>query len=148
MMIRSTLLASLMVTGIAGAQTPNRTETRPVLTTATKAFHVKQILNSKVSIQGDISIGTVDDIVFGEDGMIDYLIIDNKGRLVTVPWEAAKFDFDKRVATVAITNEVYSTIPTYTVKEYPQFYSPAYRTDIYRYYKLTPRVDRRIDRRP
>jgi len=126
---------------------PPRTEVRPTDTAPMQTFRVKQVLGSKVSVQDNISVGTVEDVVFRTDGMIEYLIVDNGGKLTTVPWEAAKFDYDKRIATVHITNDVYTTIPTYTVKEYPAFHTPTYQTEIYRYYKLNPRQERRIERR-
>jgi hypothetical protein len=94
-------------------------------------------------IQGNMNIGTVDDIVFDDAGQIEYLIVDNGGKLVTIPWEAAKFNLEQRAATVNITPEVYKTIPTYTVQTYPQFFAPTYRTDVYRFYGLTPRPLRR-----
>src|SRR3569623_990025 len=47
-------------------------------------FRAKQILGSKVSLQGDASVGTVDDIVLDESGNVDYLIdVNNEERLVT-----------------------------------------------------------------
>jgi len=107
------------------------------------AYRAKQVLGTKVVIQGNTNIGTVEDIVFDDAGQIDYLIVDNGGKLVSVPWEAAKFNFEQRTASVNITPDVYRTIPTYTVQTYPQFFAPTYRTDVYRYYGLTPRPFRR-----
>lgn len=114
---------------------------------ANREYRVKQVLGTKVHIQGDLAIGTVDDIVFDDSGYIEYLIVLNEGKLVTVPWEAAKFNFENRTATVNITREQYRVIPTYTVERYPTFYSPAYRVEIYKHYGLTPRQERRIDRK-
>ena len=48
---------------------------------------------------------------------------------------------------MSIAPDVYKTIPTYTVTTYPAFYTPTYRTDIYKVYGLTPRELRRIERR-
>src|SRR5438046_1020970 len=67
------------------------------------AYRAKQVLGAKVSLKGDLSIGTVDDIVFSDAGQIEYLIVANEGKLVTVPWEAAKFDFEKQTATISIS---------------------------------------------
>jgi len=108
------------------------------------AYRAKQVLGAKVSLKGDLSIGTVDDIVFSDAGQIEYLIVANEGKLVTVPWEAAKFDFEKQTATLSITQEQYKVIPTYTVREYPVFFEPTYRTQVYRWYGLTPRPFARI----
>jgi hypothetical protein len=119
-----------------------RVERAPVETH--HAYRAKQVLGAKVSLKGDLSIGTVDDIVFSDAGQIEYLIVANEGKLVTVPWEAAKFDFEKQTATLSITQDQYKVIPTYTVREYPVFFEPTYRTQVYRWYGLTPRPFARI----
>ena len=98
-------------------------------------------------MQNNTAIGTVEDLVFDDAGNMEYLIVstgDNK--LITVPWDAAKFDLEKKTATLTITQDVYKTIPTYTVTTYPQFYAPTYRTQVYKYYNLTPRELRRMER--
>ena len=97
------------------------------------------MLGTKVNIQGNVNIGTVEDIVFDDAGQVEYLVVDNGGKLVSVPWEAAKFNFQQRTATLNITQEQFRTIPTYTVQTYPQFFTPAYRTQVYKYYGMTPR---------
>lgn len=100
---------------------------------------MKQVLGAKVSLKGDLAIGTVDDVVFSDSGAVEYMIVANEGKLVTVPWEAAKFDFDKRTATLDITQEQYKVIPTYTTRDYPVYFEPTYRTQVYGYYRLKPR---------
>ena len=64
---------------------------------------MKQVLGPKVSIENNVAIGTVDDLVFDDYGRVEYLIVQNEGKLVTVPWEAAKFNFEQRTAVVNIT---------------------------------------------
>jgi len=113
----------------------------------TPTFRAKEVLGTKVSISGGSEIGTVEDLVFDDAGNLDYMIVDNGGKLFTVPWEAAKFDLAKKTAVLTITQDVYKTIPTYTTTTYPSFYTPTYRTDIYKVYGLTPRELRRLDRR-
>jgi hypothetical protein len=111
-------------------------------------FRAKQILGSKVTLEGDSSAGTVDDIVIDEHGNVDYLIVVNsENRLVTVPWDAARFNPEKRMAVVHIAPEKFRQAPTYTVTQYPNFATPAYRTEIYRWYGLTPGQERRAIRR-
>jgi hypothetical protein len=94
-----------------------------------------------------VAIGTVDDIVFNDEGYIEYLVVLNDGKLVAVPWQAAKFNFDSRVATLNITQERFREVPTFTVQTYPNLYDPTYRTRIYGYYGITPGQERRIERR-
>jgi len=113
----------------------------------TPTFRAKEVLGTKVSITGGTEIGTVEDLVFDDAGNLEYMVVDNGGKLITVPWEAAKFDLGKKTATLSITQDVYKTIPTYTTTTYPSFYTPTYRTDIYKVYGLTPRQLRVLDRR-
>jgi PRC-barrel domain len=121
-----------------------RVETPPAATAdAGRAYRVKQLLGTKVSLKGDISIGTVDDVVISDAGDVEYLIVANDGKLVTVPWGAAKFNFEKQTATLEITQDQYRAIPTYTVREYPTFFEPTYRTQVYGWYGLKPRAWRR-----
>lgn len=116
---------------------------------AAVTYRAKQILNSKIMLGTGTtaaSVGTVDDIVFDQAGNLEYLIVANEGKLVTVPWDAAKFDLKSQTATLSITPEVYKTIPTYTATTYPDFWTPAYRTQTYKYYNLTPRELRVLNR--
>ena len=115
---------------------------------AAATFRAKQVLGSKILIQNNTAIGTVEDLVFDDAGNMDYLIVstaDNK--LITIPWDAAKFDVEKKTAIIAITPERFKAIPTYTVTTYPNFYTPTYRTEVYKFYGLTPRELRRIERK-
>lgn len=113
-----------------------------------QAYRAKQIIGSKVSIDNNTDVGTVDDIVLDDHGNVDYLIVANsENKLVTVPWDAAVFNAEKRMATVHIAPKVYQTIPTYTVEQYPAFATPTYRTQVYKYYGLTPGQERRAIRR-
>lgn len=140
------LAAVLAVTGASafGQAPPPRPGT--TVDTTAPTFRAKQVLGTKVMIAGDTNVGTVEDLVFDDAGNLEYMIVDNGGKLTTVPWEAAKFNFEKKVATLAITADQYKVIPTYTVTTYPSFYTPAYRTEVYKYYGLTPRDLRRLRR--
>lgn len=119
----------------------------PGSATPTTVYRAKQVLGSKIFIQGNVVIGTVEDLVFDDAGNLEYMIVANDGKLVTVPWEAAKFNFENHTAVVNLTAEQYKTIPTYTTTTYPEFYSPTYRTQVYRFYNLNPRELRRLERR-
>lgn len=132
------MLSPLFI-GVALGEAPLKE--RPA-TDSVNAHRAKQVLGSKVYIQGDVSVGTVDDMVFNDSGNLEYLIVVNEGKLVTVPWEAAKFNFEKQTASINITQEQYKAIPTYTIREYPVYFEPAYRTRVYKWYGLTPRIRR------
>jgi sporulation protein YlmC with PRC-barrel domain len=109
-------------------------------------YRAKQILGSKIMIQNNTQIGTVDDIVFDQAGNLEYLIVANDGKMVTVPWEAAKFNLKSQTGVVNITPEVYKNLPTYTTTTYPDFFAPDYRTTTYKYYGLRPGQLRRLNR--
>jgi sporulation protein YlmC with PRC-barrel domain len=130
---------------------PLQPSAQPVPTTAGD-LHVrrmKQVLGTRVSISGGTGVGTVEDIVFTDQGCIDYLIVSDQGRYVPVPWTAAKFDYDRRTAIVNITPERYREVPVFTGTTYPNFYEPSYMTRVYGYYGIAlPERHRRIDRRP
>ena len=111
------------------------------------AYRAKEILGTKVSIQNNSAVGTVDDIVFTDAGEVEYLVVESGGKLVTVPWATAVFNPSQRTATVNISPDQYRAIPTYTVTTYPQFFTPTYRSEVYRYYGLTPGQLRRLERR-
>jgi sporulation protein YlmC with PRC-barrel domain len=107
----------------------------------------KSLLGAKVTLQAGTGVGTVDDIVFTDEGVVDYLIVSTGGKYVTVPWEAAKLNFEKRTAVIDLPAEQFQKIPTYTPEQYPNFYAPTYRTEVYRYYNLKPGQERRLERR-
>ncbi len=135
-------LALLALVGLALAQENVGTQPR-----SAGALRAKSVIGAKVSLQGGTSAGIVDDVVLSQEGVVDYLIVSENGKLVTVPWDAAKFNFEQRTAVINIAPEAYRQIPTYTTERYPEFYTPAYRTQIYKTYGLTPGQERRLDRR-
>ena len=111
------------------------------------SYRAKEVLGAKVQIEGERSVGTIDDIVLDDHGNVDYLIVLTADKeLVTVPWDAASFQPKQRVAKVNITQEKFEKIPTYTTEKYPVF-TPEYRNQTYKYYGLTPGQARRAVRR-
>jgi len=146
--LRATFTALLLSVGGLGSAADPPKPGVPLAPATLRTYRAKEVLGTKIMIQNNTAIGTVDDIVFDEAGNLDYLIIATGGnKLITVPWEAAQFDVEKKTGIVSLTPDAYKTIPTYTVTTYPQFYTPTYRTDIYKVYGLTPRELRRIERR-
>jgi len=146
--LRSGIAVVVLATafGISVAQVRDPNQKTPKSSSGA-AFRAKSILGSTVQLQGNMKAGTVEDIVIDEEGVIDYFIVSDGGKLVTVPWEAAKFNFEQRTAVINITQEQYRQIPTYTAERYPDFYTPTYRTQVYKYYNLTPAQERRFERR-
>lgn len=142
--LRTCLALGILVTamGFVLAQQPREGEKR-----GAPSLRAKNILGSKVQLQGDTQVGSIEDIVFDDEGVIDYFIVSEGGKFVTVPWEAAKFNFEKRTAVINISAERFRKIPTFTSDRYPEFYTPAYQTEIYGYYDLKPGQSRRLERR-
>lgn len=130
--------------------TPATPAAPPATTDAsgTLAYRAKGVIGSRVSIRGDIAVGIVDDIVFNDRGIIEYLVVVNENRFVTVPWQATKFNYDRRTAFVDIAQDRFRRVPTYTATTYPNYFAPRYRSEIIEYYGLSPIENRRIERRP
>src|SRR5262249_55826002 len=149
----STAVALLLTAGLSevSAQQPAQPQPQPAAqpqppVAATATFRAKQVLGSKVFIQGNTGIGTVEDIVFDDAGNLEFLVVSDGGKLVTVPWEAAKFNLTHRPAVINTPPEQYKVTPTYTVQTSPQYFTPAYRTEVYKFYNLPPRELRRLER--
>lgn len=146
-----TVTAALLLTvgGFVFADPPRAEPVKPAPPAANSpTFRAKQVLGTKIMIQNNTAVGTVEDLVFDDAGNLEYMIVstgDNK--LITVPWDAAKWDLEKKTGTINVAEDVYKKIPTYTVTTYPSFYTPTYRTEVYKVYGLTPRDLRRIERR-
>jgi hypothetical protein len=140
--------AFLLTAGVLSAQQPVPIRPADPAQPAASAttYRAKQVLGSKIMIANNTAIGTVDDIVFDGAGNLEYLVVANDGKLVAVPWDAAKFDLKSQTAVLTITPEVYKTIPTFTATTYPDFWAPTWRTTTYKYYGVTPRELRRIER--
>jgi hypothetical protein len=137
---------------VIGQGTQQQTTQQPTTADSRQpqTHRARSVLGTNVSIQGGLSIGRVEDIIFDDDGYVDYLIVLNQGKYVTVPWQAAKFNFEQRTATVNITQQQFQQVPTFTVQNWPTF-DAAYQQRIYGFYGLTPherRIERRIERRP
>ena len=150
----STLTVALAAAGAAAQQPAPAVQPGTAVQPggAVAAYRAKDILGTKVAVQSNTGVGTVDDIVFSANGDVEYLIVATQdGKLTTVPWAAATFNPAQRTAVLDIPVQRWQSMPTYTVQTYPQFFTPTYRTEVYRYYGLTPtefrRLDRKIDRR-
>ena len=141
--------AILMGTGPVHGQVqqPVGTIPQPAARPADEVLRASRVLGSSISIRGDVGIGTVDDIVLTRDGAVDYLVVRKADRYVLVPWQAARFNFERRTGVVDIPQETYREIPTFTRESWPNVYDPTYRTRIYRFYGIRPGAGVRIERR-
>ncbi len=146
---KATLAAALALVG--GGYGMAQTATKEAVIGAgagpSQALRAKSILGSSVALEGGTAVGTVYDIVLNEDGVVDYVVVAEGTKLVTVPWEATKFNFEKRTAVINVPAEKFREIPTFTADRYPNFYAPEYRVQVYRHYGITPGRERRLERR-
>src|SRR5947209_6660335 len=99
-MLRTSLrmgFAAVLLTSTAGLILAQVAQPQPQIgTTPAVTLRAKQILGAQVSLQGgNAGVGTVEDIVLNGDGVIDFLIVAEGGKLVTVPWEAARFNQER-----------------------------------------------------
>jgi len=131
----------------AQAQAKVQVQTQQPIAGPHHTLRAKSIMGAQISIQGSNSVGTIQDIILNDDGVVEYFVVGDGTKNFTVPWEAAKFNFENRTAVININQEQFRQIPTYTVNQYPDFYAPAYRTQVYRYYGITPGRERRLERR-
>lgn len=112
------------------------------------SIRAKQVIGAKVSIQNDVAIGTVDDIVLSDAGDVEYLIvITSDKKLVTVPWSTTRWGKDFKSATVNISPDQFKVVPQYSTTAYPDYFAPTYRNEIYKYYGARPGVLRRLGQR-
>src|SRR5438270_4262559 len=102
---RGIVACSLVLAGIlvAQAQTkkievqrevPRRVE--PAGRVSAEFPRASSIIGARVSIQDDVAIGKVEDLVLSRDGMVEYLVVLNEDKYVLVPWGAAKLDPGQR----------------------------------------------------
>jgi hypothetical protein len=105
------------------------------------------IIGARVSIQGDVAIGKVEDLVLNQNGTVEYLVVLNEDKYVLVPWAAAKLDPGQRTVVVEIRQEKFREVPTFTRESWPNFSDTQYIERINTYYGVKPGRDRRIERR-
>jgi len=111
-------------------------------------LRASQIIGSTINMKNNTEIGTVSDIVLTDSGEVEYLVVKRSdGMFVTVPWQAAMWGTDYKTATVNVTPEQLKVVPTYNATNYPQWFTPTYRSEVYKYYGLTPGQLRRLNRR-
>src|SRR5436853_6937878 len=92
----------------AQAQAQVQVQTQTTQQPAAGAHHTlkaKNIIGAQITIQGNNNVGTVQDIILNDDGVVEYFVVGDGTKLVSVPWEAAKFNFENRTATINITQE-------------------------------------------
>lgn len=114
---------------------------------ATRGLTAKGLLGAAVTLQGNQAVGIIDDLVFGDDGVLDFLVVRSGNQLIPVPWAAVLFNSDLRTAVMNITPERFREVPTLTPAIVPNYADAAFRQRLYQAYGLEP-GERRESRRP
>jgi hypothetical protein len=109
----------------------------------------RTIMGANVVIHDNVAIGKVDDLVLGDDGCIDYMVVTERDRYVLVPWSAARIDFASRGVTIEIREDRFREVPTFTRERWPDLSDSRYVERLYTYYGVKPRpkVEKREERR-
>jgi PRC-barrel domain len=113
---------------------------------------ITEVIGARVTIQNNLSVGKVEDLVINENGCIDYLVVLNEDKYVLVPWTSADVSFERRAVAIEIAQERFREVPTFTRDRWPNLSDRAYVEKLNTYYGVRPgrerRIERRQDRRP
>jgi len=142
----STLMAQAQTKKIeVQREVPRRVE--PAGRVSAEFPRASSIIGARVSIQGDVAVGKVEDLVLSQNGTVEYLVVLNEDKYVLVPWAAAKLDPGQRTVMVEIRQEKFREVPTFTRESWPNFSDTQYIERINTYYGVKPGRERRIERR-
>jgi hypothetical protein len=98
------------------------------------AHRARDVLGAQIRLRDGYSVGTVSDIIFNDDGYLEYLVVETNGRDVLVPWSAARFNFEGRAATLDQPHDRWRDVPTFPRDRWPDVGDPDYRARIDKYY--------------
>jgi hypothetical protein len=86
-------------------------------------------------------LGRVDDLVFGEDGNILYVVVARGevlgmgGRLIPIPWSAATVDPDREgIVSFNVSQDRLANAPSFFKGEWDNFASSEFKEKIHAYY--------------
>lgn len=105
-----------------------------------KPFRVSQVMNHEVENPDGAVIGTIEDMIAGKDGRIDYVILGHGGllgigeRLIPIPWKAVKSLPDEDTLLVNISIKSLEKAPNFEPKKWPDYTKPDWDTEIRQYY--------------
>jgi sporulation protein YlmC with PRC-barrel domain len=111
-------------------------------------YRADNILGAKVEDKQGAYLGKVDDLVFGEDGHINYLILAEGGflgmggRLIPIPWSGVDevgrtvslMSVD-RVVHLDVSKERLATAPSFGRDEWNQFAKADFKQKVHAYYE-------------
>src|SRR3954453_23913708 len=117
--------ACLFLAGAVPALAQERTYERRVetTTTTTEVRRASDLLDTRVSLEGDTALGKVVDLVINDRGCIDYLIVRHEDDYLAIPWGVITYEVRERrvVVDVNISRERLREV-TFRKDHWPNFY--------------------------
>jgi hypothetical protein len=98
------------------------------------AHRARDLLGVQIRLRDGYSVGTVSDIVFNDDGYLEYLVVETEGRDALVPWSAARLNFESRAATLDVPRARWRDVPAFPRDRWPDLGDPGYRARISGYF--------------
>jgi len=110
---------------------------------------VSAVIGSVVRLRGQTgNWGTVEDVIFTEDGCAAYAVLGTEGRrLVLAPWSAVHVNYADRLAVVEVTPERLTAI-SFTADNWPNIADVAYLQRVTEAYAITETVEATVPREP
>ncbi len=128
-------------------QTTTTTETRTTTSGGVEVHRITHVIGDTVVLQDRTQVGKIEDIVLGEGGCIDYVVVSYHDKVVFVPWTAARVDFSQRVVNLNVTREKFEQVPSFAADRWPNFSDRQFSQRIDTVFGVTG--NRRVeDRRP
>jgi len=89
-----------------------------VIAQAPTQRRMSSIVGLNVTLGDGTSAGRVADVVYGSNGMIDYVTLDNNGVFSAVPWAALNWDATRGLAILPLTRTQFGTVPTFGANDW------------------------------
>jgi len=80
---------------------------------ASSLRRMSTVVGSTVTLSDGTTAGRVEDLVYGDNGNLDYAVLNNNGTYSAVPWSAMNWNATSGAATLPLTRAQFSTIPTF-----------------------------------
>ena len=104
-------------------------------------FQAKNLLGKKVVSQNGQDLGSIDNLVIGNDGRIQYIILSRGGgilgfgkTLVPVPWQSANLHMQNNQLVAMLAKQKLDNAPTFNGDDWAQFTQPRYEKQVNGYY--------------
>ena len=102
------------------------------------------IVGQKVVSQNGEDLGSIDNLVIGDDGQVQYVILAKGGVLgvgaeyVPIPWQAANLRMHEDKLTASIDKQQLDNAPSFEGENWGQIASPQYEQEVHGYFGSSP----------